>query len=103
MSKTFEDQVMKAKVLAEGMKANLKELAARGVNENALDSLITECIEAIKKSQEVDQLREEASQKLREANCVLSNIKDRYNAMRMIIKGHYPLEQWQKFGLTDKR
>lgn len=37
MSKTFEDQALKAKVLAEGMKVNLNELAVRGVKEDALD------------------------------------------------------------------
>ena len=103
MSKTFEDQALKAKVLAEGMKVNLNELSARGVKEDVLDSLIAASEEAIKMSQEVDRLRMEASEKLHEANVALSDVKERYNELRMIIKNNYPLEQWHRFGLMDKR
>lgn len=103
MSKTFEGQTMKAKVLAEGMKNNIEELSTRGIKEDALNSLIAACEEAIKKSQEVDKLREEATLKLHEANCVLSDIKDKYNELRLIIKSSYPPEEWQRFGLLDKR
>ncbi len=103
MSKTFEDQALKAKVLAEGMKVNLNELAVRGVKEDALDSLIAASEEAIKMSQEVDRLRMAATEKLQEANAVLSEVKEKYNELRMIIKSSYPLEQWYRFGLMDKR
>ena len=103
MSKTFEDQALKAKVLAEGMKVNLNELAARGVKEDVLDSLIAASEEAIKMSQEVDRLRMAATEKLQEANAVLSEVKEKYNELRMISKSSYPLEQWHRFGLMDKR
>ena len=103
MSKTFEDQALKAKALAEGMKVNLNELAARGVKEDVLDSLIAASEEAIKMSQEVDRLRMAATEKLQEANAVLSEVKEKYNELRMIIKSNYPLEQWYRFGLMDKR
>lgn len=103
MSKTFEDQALKAKALAEGMKVNLNELAARGVKEDVLDSLIAASEEAIKMSQEVDRLRMAATEKLQEANAALSEVKEKYNELRMIIKSSYPLEQWYRFGLMDKR
>ena len=103
MSKTFEDQALKAKVLAEGMKVNLNELAVRGVKEDVLDSLIAASEEAIKMSQEVDRLRMAATEKLQEANAVLSEVKEKYNELRMIVKSSYPLEQWYRFGLMDKR
>ena len=75
MSKTFEDQALKAKALAEGMKVNLNELAVRGVKEDVLDSLIAASEEAIKMSQEVDRLRMAATEKLQEATAVLSEVK----------------------------
>ena len=103
MSKTFEDQALKAKVLAEGMKVNLNELAVRGVKVDVLDSLIAASEEAIKMSQEVDRLRMAATEKLQEANAVLSEVKEKYYELRMIIKSSYPLEQWHRFGLMDKR
>lgn len=103
MSKTFEDQVFKAKALAEGMKQHLNELSAYGVREETLNSLIKASDDAIKKSQEVDRLRAETSEKLHEANLALSGVKFTYNDLRKIIKLNYPLENWSKFGLMDKR
>ena len=103
MSKTFENQANKAKNLAEGMKKHLTELSARGVKQDALDSLIKASNEAIKMSQEVDRLRMEASEKLQEANIALSDVKDQYNELRTIIKNNYPQEQWYRCGLMDKR
>ena len=91
MSKTFEDQALKAKVLAEGMKVNLNELAVRGVKVDVLDSLIAASEEAIKMSQEVDRLRMAATEKLQEANAVLSEVKDLKSAtiIQYTIKGRF--------------
>lgn len=103
MSKTFENQAIKAKTLAEEMKKHLNVLSANGVKQENLDSLINACEEAIKMSQEVDKLRQEVSEKLHEANVALSNVKDQYYELRTIIKSNYPLEKWSEFGLMDKR
>ena len=103
MSKTFENQAIKAKNLAEGMLKHLSELSARGVKQESLESLIKASDEAIKKSQEVDRLRMEASEKMHEANVALCDVKEKYQEFRMIIKNNYPLEQWYRFGLLDKR
>lgn len=103
MSKTFENQAMKAKMLAEGMKGHLDELSSRGVKLEMLDSLIKASEEAVIISREVDKLRAEASEKLCEANLVLCEIKDGYNELRSVIKKNYPFEQWSAFGLMDKR
>lgn len=103
MSKTFENQAIKAKNLAEGMKKYLNELSARGVKQEFLESLIKASEEAIKMSQEVDRLRMEASEKMHEANVALCDVKEKYQELRMIIKNNYPLEQWYRFGLMDKR
>lgn len=103
MSKTFENQAIKAKNFAEGMKKHLAELSAYGIKQEALDSLIKATDEAIRMSQEVDMLRMKASEKMHEANAALSGVKDQYNEFRAIIKNNYPLEQWHRFGLLDKR
>lgn len=103
MSKTFENQVIKAKTLAEGMEKHLDELSARGVKQDTLDSLVKASEEAIRMSQEVDRLRMETSEKLHEANVALRDVKDKYNELRTIIKNNYPLEKWSTFGLMDKR
>ena len=103
MSKTFENQAIKAKNLAEGMKKYFSELSARGVKQESLEALIKASEEAIRMSQEVDRLRMEASEKMREANVVLFGVKEKYQELRMVIKNNYPLEQWYRFGLLDKR
>ena len=103
MSKTFENQVIKAKTLAEGMKKHLTELTTCGVRQEALDLLINASKDAIIMSQEADKLRLEASQKIHEANATLRDIKEKYNYLRGIIKNNYPIEQWYRFGLMDKR
>ena len=103
MSKTFENQAIKAKNLAEGMKKHLNELSARGIKQESLESLIKASEEAIRMSQEVDRLRMEASEKMHEANVALLDVKEKYQELRMIIKNNYPLEHWYRFGLMDKR
>lgn len=103
MSKTFENQAIKAKNLAEGMKKNLTELSACGVKQESLELLIKASEEAIRMSQEVDQLRMQTSEKLHEANAALCDVKDKYQELRMIIKNNYPSEQWYRFGLMDRR
>lgn len=103
MSKTFENQVIKAKTLAEGMKKHLTELTVCGVKQESLDLLINASEEAITMSQEADKLRLEASKKIHEANVALRDIKEKYNCLRGIIKNKYPIEQWYRFGLMDKR
>lgn len=103
MSKTFENQVIKAKTLAEGMKKHLTELTVCGVKQESLELLIKACEDAIRMSQEVDRLRMEASEKIHEANVALCDVKEKYQELRIIIKNNYPLEQWYRFGLLDKR
>ena len=103
MSKTYENQVAKAKMLAEGMKKHLNELAVHGVKQEALDLLISTSEEALKRSKEVDQLRMVVSEKAHEANAVLADVKAKYQEQKAILKKYYPAEQWGKFGLMDKR
>lgn len=103
MSKTFEDQALKAKTLAECMKRNFNELSAKDVKQETLDKLIKASEEAIIKSLEVDKLRMVVSEKLKDANAALSDVKDMYNELRRIIKTNFPIEQWHIFGLMDKR
>ena len=94
---------MKAQNLAEEMKKHLNELSAKGVKQETLDLLIKKREEAICISREVDTLRIDASNKLREANKVLSDVKECYNELRMIIRNNYPIDKWNSFGLIDKR
>ena len=52
---------------------------------------------------EVDALRQEASEKLQKANEQLADIKELAMGYRQTIKNNFPMEQWEKFGISDKR
>lgn len=52
---------------------------------------------------EVDALRQEASEKLQKANEQLADVKELAMGYRQTIKNNFPLEQWKKFGISDKR
>ena len=58
---------------------------------------------AIEMIREVDRLREETSKKLQAANEQLYSVKERADKYRKIIKANYQQEEWEKFGLLDKR
>ena len=52
---------------------------------------------------EVDALWQEASEKLQEANEQLADVKELAMGYRQTIKNNFPMEQWEKFGISDKR
>ena len=52
---------------------------------------------------EVDALRQEASEKLQKANGQLADVKELAMGYRQTIKNNFPMEQWEKFGISDKR
>lgn len=103
MSKVFETNALKGKALAAGMKKRLTELGKYGVKEVDLTNMELDADKAILMIREVDKLREETSAKLHKANEQLAALKERADNYRRLIKEHYPIEQWQAFGLQDKR
>lgn len=103
MSKIFEANALKGKSLAAGMKARIAELEKFGVKEKDLTAMEKDAEKAIEMIREVDLLREEVSRKLQAANEQLNSVKERADAYRKIIKQNYLQEQWERFGLMDKR
>lgn len=103
MSKTFEDNALKAKVLSEGLRQHLSEVEKYGVKETDLLQLEKDVQVAIEMNQKVEALREEVSAQLQAANAALADIKERAMRYRSIIKQNFPQEQWLRFGLPDKR
>lgn len=103
MSKVFEANALKGKSLASGMKKKLSELSKYGVKEEDLTAMEQDADKAIEMIKEVDRMRAETTQKLVEANAQLNSLRDRANVYRKIIKSNYLPDQWEKFGLMDKR
>lgn len=103
MSKVFETNALKGKSLASGMKKQLAELSKYGVKEADLSAMEQDADKAIEMIREVDRMREETTLKLAEANAQLNSLRERANVYRKLIKSNYLPDQWERFGLMDKR
>lgn len=89
--------------MASGIKKHLTEVASLGIKAEGLDKLEAEANKAIEMIREVDSLRQEASEKLQKANEQLADVKELAMGYRQTIKDNFPMEQWERFGIMDKR
>lgn len=89
--------------MASGIKKHLSEVAHLGIKAEGLDKLEAEANKAIKMIQEVDALRQTVSEKLQAANEQLADVKELAMGYRQTIKNNFPPEQWEHFGIMDKR
>ena len=89
--------------MASGIKKHLSEVAHLGIKAEGLDKLEAEANKAIEMIQEVDALRQTVSEKLQAANEQLADVKELAMGYRQTIKNNFPMEQWEKFGIMDKR
>lgn len=103
MSKTYLSQVEKVKMLAEGVRSHYDLAKQHGITIEQLDKMLHLSEEAIALNYEVDQLRTKTSEKVREANALLSELKATWMPVRSTIKSAYEQTEWSKFGLLDKR
>ena len=76
---------------------------SRHQDREGLDKLEAEANKAIEMIKEVDALRQEASEKLQKANEQLADVKELAMGYRQTIKNNFPMEQWEMFGISDKR
>ena len=103
MSKTFETNAQKALTMASGIKKHIAEVTHLGIKTEGLDTLEAEANKAIEMIQEVDALRQTVSEKLQAANEQLADVKELAMGYRQTIKNNFPPEQWEHFGIMDKR
>ena len=89
--------------MASGIKKHLSEVAHLGIKAEGLEKLEAEANKAIEMIQEVDALRQTVSEKLQAANEQLADVKELAMGYRQTIKNNFPPEQWEHFGIMDKR
>ena len=89
--------------MASGIKKHLSEVAHLGIKAEGLDKLEAEANKAIEMIQEVDALRQTVSEKLQAANEQLADVKELAMGYRQTIKNNFPPEQWEHYGIMDKR
>ena len=81
MSETFETNAQEALTMASGIKSHLSEVAHLGIEKEGLDKLEAEAIKALD---------------------MIADVQDVAKSYRHTIKNNFPMEQWERFGITDK-
>lgn len=103
MSKTYSDQLDKAKVLVAGLRKNYGQIENRGISLEELDSLEKSISEGEKLNKEVERLRQETSEAVTQANKKLIAIKEKALEFKRIVKRYNDISKWADFGVMDKR
>lgn len=103
MSKVYLEQVQKAQMLVDGLRKNYELIKGFGVSQEQLELLEKDAETAAGYNKELDTLRAEVSQKASVANKKLAEVKTSIMELKQIVKRNFPQEQWQLFGITDKR
>jgi ribosomal protein L13E len=103
MSKTYSDQLNKAKVLVAGLKRNYEQIKNRGISLEELNNFGNAISEAEKLNSEVERLRLETSEMVAQANRKLITVKDKALEFKRIVKRYNDISKWADFGVMDKR
>lgn len=103
MSKTIDLQIEKSRVLIDGLRNNIDALRDKGFSNDELDAMSAD-LDALKQAnEECDSIREQLSAKVKNVNGILAGVKEKFAEKKKIIKGHYPQEEWIRYGVQDKR
>lgn len=103
MSKTIEIQIEKSRNLIEGLRRHVKEQGEKGIATSEINEMEQVLKQLADANAEVDRLREELSPKVKKMNEILANVKTSYGDAKKSLKGFYPQERWQDYGISDKR
>jgi hypothetical protein len=103
MSKIYSDQVQKAQMLSAGLKKNYETIKNYGISREMIDRLEEDSKIATDMNKEVEDLREEVRMKSAKANKKLVDLKNNMQNAKQVIKRNFDQEQWQRFGILDKR
>lgn len=103
MSKTVDLQIEKCRVLIDGLRHNLNEVADKGINAQQLDELERNLGFLKEAGQECDAMRAELAEKVKRMNKILVSVKNAFIDTKKKIKSNYPQYEWAKYGVMDKR
>lgn len=103
MSKTIDLQIEKCRVLIEGLRRNMAEVADKGVNAQGLDELERNINTLKEAGQECDALRADLAEKVRRMNKILASVKETFIETKKKVKTNYEQYEWSRFGVMDKR
>lgn len=103
MSKTTEIQIEKSRNLIEGLRRHVREMGERGISNKDINEMEKTVAMLSDANIEVDRLREELTPKVKKMNDLMTIAKAAYAESKKTLKGYYPQERWQDYGIPDKR
>jgi hypothetical protein len=103
MSKIYSDQVRKAQMLAAGLKKNFSTVSSHGITEKMIHDLEESAKAVDGLNKEIEALREEVGHKVRLINNHVEEMKRAIRQGKLAIKRDFEQEEWQRFGIADKR
>lgn len=103
MSKTVEIQIEKSRNLISGLRKHLDSGVGGGITPSEINEMEAKLKELAAINEECDRLRAELSPKVKEMNRMLEEVKTVYSSEKKTLKGYYPQEKWQEYGIPDKR
>ncbi len=103
MSKTYRDQMAKAKMLIAGLKNNAEWATQHNISMDELSNLEQQIAEGERLNACVDELRDKIKTITQDANGKLISVKQRTQAMKREVKMNVDITRWTDFGIPDKR
>ncbi len=103
MSKTYLDQMAKAKMLVNGLRKNAEWAEKHNISQEDLLAMEMTIGEGEKLNAEVDALREKTHEIVTLANEKMIEVKDKMTCIKRIIKANVDPSRWMDYGVMDKR
>jgi len=103
MTKTIELLLEKSQMLLKGLRRHISEMGERGVTNAEIEQLEHTLGILEQQSNEVEKLRAELSSKVKLQNETMNAVKTSYTELKKTLKGYYPQERWQDYGIPDRR
>ncbi len=103
MSKTYLDQMAKARTLVNGLKKNAGWAQEHNISLEELSELESLIEEGEKLNAEVEVLRGKTHEVATQANEKLAAVKEKMYEMKKELKLNIDITQWLDYGVMDKR
>jgi len=103
MNKIYSDPIEKARLLIEGLKKNRSYLQTKGYDLSVIERLEKACEEMTREGEAVAAEEEALSKHRAQCHHILSRLKTDLLAGKGAIKQMFDQEQWNQYGVPDKR
>lgn len=103
MSKTYTDQIAKARMLVTGLSNNRQKANSFGISDADIENLGRQSEELDEMNTELEKLRADVSEKAHLANAKLVALRELTGTVKNKVKKNTDPLKWHTFGIPDKR